>query len=219
MTTVVELGAASPSMVGKLVLVSSAALLLAFAVGFRRRQKPGAIGGPISWPKALWLSLAIWFWFVVCGVFGFDSALPASIADVFAACAISMWLRGAIEMFMLYVTHNWRPPMGIAHDVFTIGLVLAVGLVGIDAETLQTANTFSLAALGVAGVLILSLVIEIVHAWTFFLVVGKRTMGDDGVWFADDEDPRFVAINQRTRIGNALVGLPVAAYVLWWVLR
>jgi hypothetical protein len=44
-------------------------------------------------------------------------------------------------------------------------------------------------------------------------------MGDDGVWFADDEDPRFIAINQRTRIGNVLVGVPVAVYALWWVLR
>jgi hypothetical protein len=217
--TIVDLNAAAPALWGKLVLLGSAALLLAFAVGFRRRQKPGEIGGPISWPKALWLSLAIWFWFVVCGVLGFDHALPDSIADVFAACAISMWLRGAVEMFMLYVTHNWRPPMGIAHDVFTIGVVLAVGLVGIDSETLHTASTFSLAALGVAGILVVSLVIEIVHAWTFFLVVGKRTMGDDGVWFADDEDPRFVAINQRTRIGNVLVGVPVFAFVVWWVLR
>jgi hypothetical protein len=205
-----------PHLAGKLVLIVTAALLAAFGVRFHRRQKSGALGGAISKPKAFWLPFAIYLWFVVAGVLGFDPVLPWSVRAPFAALAVSMWVRGAIEMVMLYATKNWKPPYGIAHDLFTIGLMFVVtgrwppspgdappALVG--------------GALVMWLVMVSSLVLEIVHARSFFAVVGTRTMGDAGIWFADDEDARFLAINRRTRLGNIALGVPTAGWVLLWV--
>lgn len=214
--TTIDLGTGAPDLVGKLTLVVMAVLLAIFGVRFKGRQKPGAIGGPISGAKAFWLSFAMYFWFVVCAVLAIDDALPASLRAVYGAVALSMWIRGAAEMLMLYVTHNWRPPYGIGHDVFTIVLALVVAAVTIAPAGSAAWSPLAHGAGVIVVVLIASLVLEIVHAWTFFLVVGRRTMGDAGIWFADDEDPRFAAINHRTKIGNVLLGVPVCGYVVWW---
>ena len=217
MMGVVELGNNAPALWGKLVLVVMVVLLAAFGVRFHARQKPGGIGGPISRAKAFWLSFAIYFWFVVCAVFATDLALPPALAMVYGAMALSMWLRGVAELVMLYVTHNWRPPMGIAHDGFTIGLVLCVGGVALGTSEVSSWSNLALGGAALLMVLLVSLVLEIVHAWSFFVLVGKRTIGEEGIWFADDEDPRFAAINRRTRIGNVVLGVPVFGYVLWWI--
>jgi len=217
MMGVVELGTNAPALWGKVTLIVMALLLVVFGVRFHAKQKPGAIGGPISAAKAFWLPFAIYFWFIVCGVLAVDDALPPALAMVYAAMALSMWLRGIAEMVMLYVTHNWRPPMGIAHDAFTIGVVLCVGGVALGTSDVSSWSSLALGGAALLVVLVASLVLEIVHAWSFFLVVGKRTVGDDGIWFADDEDPRFKAINARTRIGNVVLGVPVFAYVVWWI--
>lgn len=217
MIGVVELGTNAPALWGKLVLVIMAVLLAAFGVRFHGQQKPGAIGGPISKAKAFWLPFAIYLWFVVCAVVAVDPALPPALATVFGAVAVSMWLRGIAEMLMLYVSHNWRPPMGIGHDAFTIGLVVTIGGVTIGSADLAAWSPLAHGAFVLLVVVVASLVLEIVHAWSFYVVVGTRTVGDQGIWFADDDDPRFAAINRRTRVGNIVLGIPVAAYTCWWI--
>jgi hypothetical protein len=211
----------TPTLYSKAFVVFAGVALVVFAVAFRRRQRPGAIGGAISVPKAIWLPLAIFEWFVFCMAVGFDPALPAALRCPFAAVGVSMWVRGVVEMVMLYGTKSWRPPMGIAHDAITLVLLgvivvfnhdaIVAGAAGADATVLSAMAVWML------PIVAASLVIEMVHAWTFFQVIGKGTTGDDGIWFADDDDPRFVAINRRTWLGNALVGIPTLVAVLLWV--
>ncbi len=205
-----------PHVAGKLALVVAAAALTAFGVRFHRKQKAGALGGAISKPKAFWLPFAIYLWFVVASVMGFDPALPSSLRAPFAALAVSMWARGVIEMLMLYGSKNWKPPYGIAHDLFTIGVMLVV--TGLWPPSIGAAPSgLVVGALVMWVVMVASLVLEIVHARSFFAVVGPRTMGNAGVWFADDDDPRFVVINRRTRLGNIALAVPTAAWVLLWL--
>jgi hypothetical protein len=205
-----------PHLLGKVALVVAAAGLTAFGIRFYRKQKAGALGGAISRPKAFWLPFAIYLWFVVAGVMGLDPALPWSVRAPFLALAVSMWIRGAIEMVMLYGTKNWKPPYGIAHDVFTIGVMVIV--TGLWPPAVGQGVSLRVGvALVMWVVMVASLVLEIVHARTFFLVVGPRTMGAAGIWFADDEDPRFLAINRRTRLGNIALGVPTALWVLLWL--
>jgi hypothetical protein len=208
-------------MVGKVALVVGAAVLVAFGVLFRRRQKPGAIGGPISAAKAYWLSFAIYLWFVVCPVVGCEPTAPSSLRLPLLVVGVSMWLRGAAEMVMLYGTKTWRPPLGIAHDILTIILLLAmvaagvVGGEGLVWSPMAMATSMAMAML--MTVVLSSLVLEIVHARTFFAVVGAGTVGDDGVWFADDDDPRFITINRRTRWGNVALSVPTGLFVALWL--
>jgi hypothetical protein len=210
----------SPTLWSKLFVVVAGTILLSFGVVFRRRQKGGAMGGAISLPKAIWLPLAIFEWFVFCVAVGFDPALPPALRCPFAAVGASMWLRGAVEMVMLYGTKSWRPPMGIAHDLITLALLGVIVVVNHDAVAAgavgEQANALSQMAVAMLPVVAISLVVEVVHAWTFYGVVGRGTTGDEGIWFADDTDPRFIAINRRTWVGNAMVGVPtLVASVVW----
>lgn len=207
------------SPIGQGALVACAVLLALFGVSFRKRQASGRIGGAISWPKVFWLCFAIYLWFVVCAVVAVDDALPGVLRAPFAAVFVSMWLRGAAEMVMLYGLKNWKPPYGIGHDVFTIALMVAAALcAGATTGGYEPAGTLETATVGLFVVVLVSLIVEIVHARTFFVAMGKgNTTGDDGIWFADDHDPRFIAINRRTRIGNVLLGVPAFAYVALWL--
>lgn len=209
--------APSPALAGKVVLVVCAALLLAFGLLFRRRQQHGTLGGAISGPKAFWLSFAIFLWFVACPVLGLDPALPATLRAPFLAVGVSMWIRGVVEMVMLYGLKNWKPPYGIGHDVFTIVLMLVVAVVGSGDIADRRPTPLTGAAAMMLVVMMASLVLEIVHARTFFTVVGRKTMGDDGIWFADDKDPRFIAINRRTRVGNLALGIPTGLWLALWL--
>lgn len=205
-----------PAVIGKVVIVVGAVLLTAFGLRFHQRQKAGALGGAISVPKAFWLPFAIYLWFVVALVMGLDPALPPSVRAPFLALAVSMWIRGAAEMVMLYGLKNWKPPYGIGHDVFTILLMVVVTIMNAP-STSTSATSVTVGAAIMWVVMVASLVLEIVHARTFFAVVGRRTMGDEGIWFADDKDPRFIVINRRTRLGNIALGVPTALWIVVWL--
>lgn len=182
---------------------------VATASWFRARQNragTSAWGGRISPPKLLWLFFCIWFWLFECAVLAFEPALPWAVRLALGLHALSMWVRGGVEMFMLYVTKNWRPPIGIGHDVFCLVTVLVVvplaGLEGFDAWSWA-----------LVGALVFSLVVETVYAALFFDVVKGKTMGDDPIWFASEEEARFKRINRLTTALN----VPQVAFQLVWL--
>jgi hypothetical protein len=51
-------------------------------------------------------------------------------------------------------------------------------------------------------VLLASLAVETYYAAAFFRAVEGRTTGEDGLWFADEKDPRFRRINLVTTLVN-----------------
>jgi len=168
------------------------------ALFFRRAQNAkGALGGRISGPKVAWLFYAVFLWFLVCPLVALDTAVPVEARAVLGAFAAFMWLRGAAELFMLYVTKNWRPPYGVAHDVACIALVLG-GLVWGRARWLGPLDTVDVWALALMGLVLVSLFVEVAYAALFFHAVEGRTTGDEGIWFADQEQARFRRINRLT---------------------
>jgi hypothetical protein len=180
------------------LLWSGVALALVMGLRFRAKQNAGAgaRGGKISNPKVLWLFFAIWFWFVECAVLAFEPNLPLLYRWVLGAHAASMWARGAVELAMLHVTKNWRPPIGIAHDALCIVTVGVVALVGPGGVGELGAWGWWAPALVVA--VVVSLVVELLYAALFFQAVEGKTTGDDGIWFADPESERFKRINRIT---------------------
>ncbi|MBI3724938.1 hypothetical protein HY251_13430 [bacterium] len=181
-----------------LVLVSSSVLL------FRRRQNASAAtGGRISRPKTVWLAIAVLDWFLLSPILGFDRNVPASLRILLLSFGSLMWLRGIGELFMLYVTKNWRPPIGIAHDVLCIA-VLASGLVWFRAELSGLATSLERWILAFVIFNLGSLLVEVYYARSFFGLVHGRTVGDDGTWFATDDEARFVRLNRTTTIFNSL---------------
>lgn len=207
--------AAAPSLWMLAVVAAGAVAMALFGVRFYRRQKGGALGGAMSRPKAYWLSFAIWFWFILCPAVGFDGALSPPLSRALVAFGVSMWLRGAVEMVMLYVTRNWVPPIGIAHDVLCF--LLVGGVVGAGADQLRVeAGPLELWGLLLVASVLVSLVVEVHHAWSFYAAVRDtraRTTGDDGIWFADEQQEHFRQINRNTLVWNVILTAATAAFI------
>ncbi|MBI4577672.1 MAG: hypothetical protein HY722_15525 [Planctomycetes bacterium] len=177
------------------------------------------LGGPISRAKTLWLLYTLAVWFTLCPVVALwsDAAYPLRL--VLGAFAAWMWARGLAEMVMLYGTRNWTPPLGVAHDLSCL-LLVAAGLAWFHSELATLRRPFDLWTLGLTASVLLSLVLEVYYALAFFAIVRGRTRGDDALWFADDQDPRFRRINRHTALGNtvlyaALLGYLGAGHGLW----
>ena len=205
------------SWAARALLVGSAPALAAFGVSFYRKQARGELGGAISRAKAFWLPFAIWCWFIVCPVVAWDGAhLSPPLRWALGSFGAFMWLRGAVEMVMLYRTFNWRPPYGIGHDVACILLLL--GVLGVHGgELLALSSSADRWAAALCALVLVSLAVEIHHAWSFFHAVQGRTTGPDGVWFADDEAEHFRAINRNTLRWNWVLGLGVGLFVVRYV--
>lgn len=194
----------------KVLVVLAIVLCAVLAVRFFRKQnREGTQGGRISRPKIAWLFFAIFVWFLLSAIVALDPNVPRGVRYVVGAFAVSMWLRGLAELFMLYVSHNWRPPYGIGHDV--ICLLLIGGVAASQADGVTGAFP-AVVYWGFVGIIVASLVVEITYAALFFNVVRGATMGKQGVWFADD-DPRFDHINRITTACNTPLFLATAAFI------
>jgi len=203
------------------VLGAATLALVAYLVRFyRRQQRSGELGGRMAPAKAFWLGFAVFSWFVLPAVLALDAAVPLPFRWVLGVFAVSMWLRGVAEMVMLYAFKNWRPPYGIGHDLLSIG-ILAVGTAWqwASVQTLLVAPRqagMSVWLVALLGVLTLSLALEVAYAYAFFAVVRGKTVGDDGIWFASNDDPLFRRIVWTTACFN----WPLYAFngALLWVL-
>lgn len=194
-----------------------AVLGLACAVAallFRRAQNAkGARGGRISGPKLAWLFYAVFLWFLVCPLIAIDARVPMEARAVLGAFAAFMWLRGVAELYLLYVTKSWRPPYGVAHDVACIALVLG-GLFWGRARWTGTPDTTDVWALAFVGLVLVSLCVEVAYAALFFHAVEGRTTGEEGIWFADEEQARFRRINRLTLALNVPLYAGLAALLV-----
>ncbi len=186
----------SPLTRAVLLVLLGAFILFGFL--FQRRQNlKGSRGGRISPPKVAWLFYAIYFWFIVCPAVALDPAVAPAARAVLGLFGASMWVRGLAEMYLLYVSKSWRPPYGIGHDVLCIVLVLG-GLAWHRSRWVGPLSASDVWALALVGLVLISLVIEIVYAALFFHAVAGATTGEEGVWFADEEQARFRRINRLT---------------------
>ena len=97
-----------------------ALLALAALLGFlfwRKQNVRRSRGGRISPPKLAWLFYAIFLWFLLCPVVAMDAGVEPHLRMVLGGFGVLMWVRGVAELYMLYVSFNWKPPYGIGHDV------------------------------------------------------------------------------------------------------
>ncbi len=184
-------------------LALSTGLTLCLVAWFKRRQAAGAIGGAMSMPKAWWLAFAVLYWFFVCPLLAADARVPQPQRTVLRVFAANMWLRGVIELYMLYGPKNWKPRYGVGHAIFSLALVIAM-VVALPSE--NTAPWFvtpwaSISTVAI-GVLNFSLALEAGYAAAFNKIVRGQTTGDDGLWFADAESPRFRLVNRVTAAFN-----------------
>ena len=105
------------------VLLVWAAVLATFATAplfwwVQNNLRP--VGGAMAFPKALWLADALVLWIVLPLAIVSDTRVANGVRRAFLILLVLMLLRGTLEAWMLYVTLNWSPWYGIAHDLFGI---------------------------------------------------------------------------------------------------
>lgn len=84
------------------------------------------VGGEIAPAKLLWLAGAILLWGVLPWLLQADARLGMPLRRAFAVLAGLMLARAAVEGWMLYVTLNWSPWYGIAHDAACMAALLGL---------------------------------------------------------------------------------------------
>lgn len=181
----------------RVALLVSTAVVASLAVAFAMRQNAGAMGGAMSTAKVLWLLYAVLMWFFIAPIVAADPEVAPGLRRVLAVFAVCMWVRGVAELLLLYVFHAWQPPIGVAHDLLCIA-ILGTGLVLTRGPHVGT----DLWVRALIAVLLASLCVEVLHASMFHAAVEGRTTGEDGLWFADEVDPRFRVINLLTTAFN-----------------
>jgi hypothetical protein len=151
------------------------------------------IGGEIALSKSFWLSYTLLSWFVLPLLFLYHTNLSINFRMIMGALTCSMWIRGIIELIMMFRFKGWKPIYGIIHDIFTIILIMSFFVtspINIKFELVYF--------IGIS----LSLVLETYYAYIFYRHVGEKTQGDKAVWFANKTDPKFKQVLQITTIGN-----------------
>jgi hypothetical protein len=176
---------------------------------WRRQNSARAMGGAISIPKVAWLCYTVFTWGMLCPILALDRSVSPWARLVVGAFALSMWIRGIAEVPMLYVWKNWRPPIGIAHDLVSAALVVGA-LAWTRAEWMPLRRAEDGWMLAFALVLVVAVLVEACYAALFERAVAGATTGDDGVWYASPEDPRFRFINRLTATLNA----PLFAFLI-----
>lgn len=164
-------------------------------VFYTKQNKQEKIGGKIALCKLFWLDYTLIVWFFL-PIYFYINFFKAGHFYVLYLLSISMWIRGIAELFMLYVTKNWTPPIGITHNIFTFILVSFSWYIANVQGLIPNIFIFSI---------LISLALETYYAFSFYKIVNDQTKGDKAIWFASKENPKFQTILKITVIGNFFV--------------
>ena len=163
-------------------------------------------GGQIALPKLIWLAYAILFWFILPAFIIKDRRVPVAWTKIYLAYLVNMMLRAAAELYMMYVGGNWSPYYGIAHDAFSV--VLLLSLLRLYRRVLAR-DIFYLYACA----LVLMMTLEIVFV---FYLMSNVIKNDEAVFFVPG-DQRHVAVLSVTWLSIALLTVLLAVFCRRWV--
>ena len=186
-----------------LISVSLVVLIVSFAVYFRINQNRNTekgtwVGGEISWPKAFWLAYALGSWFFIPALFIFNPLVPDLFRNLIIVHTLVWWIRGVLELVMIYRWMNWTPIYGISHDIVH-AILLATGLAFVSAKSGWAAISTSLPCLLAMGYILITLfalMAEMTFAALFLTTRGKEA---SKIYFASDS-PEFRLINRLTTV-------------------
>jgi hypothetical protein len=175
------------------LLVVLACLAAASLFFYFRQNFGGQIGGRMSLPKLFWLNYALVSWFVMPFWLRRSRRIVPAIRWIYGGLLFSFVLRGVGEVYLLYVTHSWIPPYGIAHDLLT--LLFVIFTMGRARKPARAAgDPANRAAFQFLAAVCAGLACEVGFAWLFYQSVGYET---SRTWFASSA-PRFALINGLT---------------------
>ena len=148
-----------------------------------QNRKPGRVGGPISLVKAQWFVFAVSLWVLApLLASGHDGARVICLI-----LAVSMSLRGVVELYLCLVTRGWKVRYGLFHDSLQLGLALAgLGWLALRGEPVW--------ALFLLSLTISTLVTDIIFVRWF----KHSTAGPEEAVYFVSGDPEHRVVNRRT---------------------
>ncbi len=181
---------------------------LAAAVFYRMQNRHAAVGGAISWQKLAWLALAILLWILLPALIACDPRLSAAWRWPFLVLLALMLARGVIELWMLYVSRNWSPWYGIAHDIVCAAVLLGYAIALQPSGPLEQLMRLHL---GVSGAMFGP---EIYFAW--YMLTHFHTKGDHAIYFVPD-DPAYAVVLRVTAATVAFLATYLPLFLYCWL--
>lgn len=182
------------------ILLMAAPFLIGLVGGLFKwfQNKKELVGGIISTPKSLWLSYTVISWFLIPFFFLSLDINPALLIFV-KLHLLSFWLRGIVELVMIYKLFNWSPLYGISHS----GAHALALLTGLFYLLTTLPSPFALHDQVVLAFMIsvfISVSFEVVFA-VFFLKIRKEGnyFEEHKIYFASDE-PQWQKVNNLTKL-------------------
>jgi hypothetical protein len=185
------------------------ALALAAAVFYQTQNTLQPVGGNISVVKLLWLAGAILLWGVLPLLLLADPRLGLRLRRAFAVLAALMFARAAVEGWMLYVTLNWTPWYGIAHDALCAVVLLAFATRSSPRNALESAVRMHL------GVTAAFFVPEMYFAW--YMQAHFVTKGEAAVYFVPDE-LAYADVLRATTVAVVCLAIYLPLFLGRWIL-
>lgn len=197
----------------RVVAPASVAAIAAAAAAFHVLQNALALtGGGIAWPKSMWLGCAILYWFVLPALLLADARVTAPWRAPFGALLGLMGLRAVVELWMLYVSRNWSPFYGIAHDLACMALLWGLAWRAAASKGAPAGLPRTLLVHAVAtGLLFIP---EIYFAW--YMQANFRTRGVDPLYFVPD-DAAHARVLALTAAADAAAALYLPAFLYAWL--
>ena len=184
-------------------------IVMALAIWFHQKQnsKSAWTGGPISWPKAMWLSYTVQTWFLMSVGLLFLPELSAYWHLCLVFHVASWWIRGPVELVMIYKFLNWSPKYGITHDLFhALGLII---LVFLAIQNNGVSQNSDLIAFAFSVVTIVLTFFEVLFAYLFKKIRSHAEM-EAHIYYASTE-PKWKNVNRIT-----LLAVCIALSHLFW---
>lgn len=186
-----------------IVVLGMAALLF-----FEYQNRIQPVGGPVSPAKAAWLAIALLIWVALPCLITADARVSRTLRRAFLALLILMLARGVIEGWMLYVTLNWSPWYGIAHDVTCM---VALGWFVREAQPATALDRLMRLHVLVTALAFLP---EIYFAW--YMQSHFHTQGHAPIYFVPDE-PAYADVLLVTKTVVLCLTLYLAFFLQRWL--
>jgi hypothetical protein len=168
-------------------------LIISILSIYKIKQTKNSLGGQMAWSKSFWLAFTLISWFFLPIIFNAtNNGLSIDFLFLTKVLTMSMWIRGIIELFMLFKFRNWNPIYGVTHTFLTF-VICAIILFNSKILGLELIYSISL---------LIGLILETYYAIFFLKKIGKRTQGEESIWYANNEDPIFKLNLKITFIGN-----------------
>jgi hypothetical protein len=174
-------------------------LIITIQAYFYRKKQSGSnpfTGGQISIPKAFWLSYTVWTWFLLPIIFVFHPLLSSGNKIILYCHLASWWIRGILELVMIYKWFNWSPRYGISHDVFHLSMISVLLYLFRYEVLFSVTGPINFFALYYILMLFVSTSSEILFA-KLFLEYRSENEVKDNIYFASDEE-KWKKINRIT---------------------